>query len=51
MKNGKIILALVDDHQIVIDGLISLLKGVDKFSFAFATTDPGEVLKGWKSNP
>lgn len=45
MKNGKIILALVDDHQIVIDGLISLLKGDDKFSFAFATTNPKEVLK------
>lgn len=51
MKNGKIILALVDDHQIVIDGLISLLKGVDKFSFAFATTNPGEVLKKLEEQP
>ncbi|MEO6613195.1 MAG: response regulator transcription factor [Chitinophagaceae bacterium] len=40
----KITLALVDDHQIVIDGLTSLLKGHDKFKFAFATTDSGEVL-------
>lgn len=44
MKNGKITLALVDDHQIVIDGLTSLLKGHDKFKFAFATTDSSEVL-------
>jgi two-component system nitrate/nitrite response regulator NarL len=43
MKSGKISLALVDDHQIVIDGLMSLLKGHEKFRFAFATTDPSEV--------
>jgi DNA-binding NarL/FixJ family response regulator len=51
MKNGKIILALVDDHQIVIDGLMSLLKGHDKFSFAFATTDPTEVISKMKEQP
>ena len=44
MKHGKITLALVDDHQIVIDGLTSLLKGHDKFKFAFATTNCGEVI-------
>lgn len=44
MKPAKITLALVDDHQIVIDGLMSLLKGHDKFRFAFATTDPREVI-------
>ena len=37
-------LALVDDHQIVIDGLMSLLKGHESFAFAFATTDPIEAL-------
>lgn len=37
-------LALVDDHQIVIDGLMSLLKGHETFEFAFATTDPTEVV-------
>lgn len=51
MKNGKIILALVDDHQIVIDGLMSLLKGHDKFRFAFATTDPIEVIKKLEQHP
>ncbi len=44
MKQEKIILALVDDHQIVIDGLMSLLKGHDSFRFAFATTDSSEVI-------
>jgi len=51
MKNGKITLALVDDHQIVIDGLMSLLKGHDKFRFAFATTNPTEVVKKIEQTP
>lgn len=42
--NRKITLALVDDHQIVIDGLMSLLKGHELFRFAFATTDATAVL-------
>jgi DNA-binding NarL/FixJ family response regulator len=45
MKSDKITLALVDDHQIVIDGLMSLLKGHEHFRFAFATTHPEEVVK------
>jgi two-component system, NarL family, nitrate/nitrite response regulator NarL len=45
MKKEKINLALVDDHQIVIDGLMSLLKGHDKYRFAFATTNPTEVIQ------
>ena len=51
MKNGKITLALVDDHQIVIDGLMSLLKGHDKFRFAFATTDSTEVVQKLAETP
>src|SRR4029077_18411160 len=51
MKNGKISVALVDDHQIVIDGLMSLLKGHDNFRFAFATTDPTEVLDRLREKP
>ena len=51
MKNGKITLALVDDHQIVIDGLTSLLKGHDKFRFAFATTDSVEVMDRISQTP
>ena len=51
MKNEKITLALVDDHQIVIDGLTSLLKGHDKFRFAFATTNSGEVVERIAQTP
>lgn len=51
MKKGKINLALVDDHQIVIDGLMSLLKGHDKFRFAFATTNPTEVIEKIEQSP
>jgi DNA-binding NarL/FixJ family response regulator len=51
MKSGKINLALVDDHQIVIDGLMSLLKGHEKFRFAFATTDPTGVIKKMEQIP
>jgi two-component system nitrate/nitrite response regulator NarL len=51
MKQTKITLALVDDHQIVIDGLMSLLKGHDRFRFAFATTRPAEVLDQLSSHP
>ncbi len=51
MKNEKITLAMVDDHQIVIDGLMSLLKGHEKFQFAFATTDSGEVVEKIAETP
>lgn len=51
MKNGKISVALVDDHQIVIDGLMSLLKGHERFRFAFATTDPTEVMQRMQESP
>lgn len=45
MNASKIKLALVDDHQIVIDGLTSLLKGEEKFEFAFATTHSTDVIE------
>lgn len=51
MKNGKITLALVDDHQIVIDGLTSLLKGHEKFRFAFSTTQPEDVIGELEQQP
>ncbi len=47
---GKITLALVDDHQIVIDGLMSLLKGHERFRLAFATTDSSEVLEKMRTH-
>lgn len=51
MKNEKITLALVDDHQIVIDGLMSLLKGHDRFKFVLASTDPTEVIQKLTQTP
>lgn len=47
---GKISLALVDDHQIVIDGLMALLKGEHNYQFAFATTQPKEVVSKLKQH-
>jgi len=49
--SSKISLGLVDDHQIVIDGLLSLLKDEPQFEFVFATTSPGEVLGKLKATP
>ena len=43
MKKGKVLLAIVDDHQIVIDGLKSLLHGHDQFKVVFETTQPAKV--------
>jgi two-component system nitrate/nitrite response regulator NarL len=51
MKLSPITLGLVDDHQIVIDGLLSLLKGHERFRLVFATTDPTQVLSLLQKNP
>ena len=40
----RIKLAIVDDHQIVIDGLLSLLVGHPNFEVACTTTDPREMI-------
>lgn len=47
---SKISLALVDDHQIVIDGLMALLKGEHRYQFAFATTQPKQVIENLKKH-
>ena len=44
MKNGKIALGIVDDHQIVIDGLKSLLQGHDRFNVVIECTQPFQML-------
>lgn len=41
----KIAIALVDDHQIVLDGLHSLLKDEKQFHTIFSTTDSTSVLQ------
>ena len=40
----RIKLAIVDDHQIVIDGLLSLLVGHANFEVACTSTDPREMI-------
>ncbi len=45
MKSTKISLAIVDDHQIVIDGLKSLLQGYDQFKVAIESTQPLQMLQ------
>ncbi|MCX8020622.1 MAG: response regulator transcription factor [Chitinophagaceae bacterium] len=50
-KTNKIHLGIVDDHQIVIDGLMALLRGEDDFVLAFATTRPKEVISLIEQNP
>jgi DNA-binding NarL/FixJ family response regulator len=44
MKNTKIRLGIVDDHQIVIDGLKSLLHGHDRFEVVIECTQPLEMI-------
>ncbi len=44
MKNGKISIAIVDDHQIVIDGIKSLLNGHEDFKIAIESTDSLQML-------
>ncbi len=50
MKTKKILLAIVDDHQIVIDGLKSLLKGFENFEVVIESTLPQEILGKLENN-
>jgi len=47
----KIKLGIVDDHQIVIDGLHSLLSGNPEMSIEFSTTNPASVVELINANP
>ena len=51
MRQPKIRIAIVDDHQIVIDGLLSLLHGFHHLNVVITTTDPRELLKQMEANP
>jgi two-component system, NarL family, nitrate/nitrite response regulator NarL len=51
MNTAKISLAIIDDHQIVIDGLKSLLEGHEKFAVAIENTDPHQLLKQLQTTP
>jgi len=45
MKNAKTRLGIVDDHQIVIDGLKSLLHGHDQFEVVIECTQPLQMIE------
>ena len=51
MKSKKITLAIVDDHQIVIDGLKSLLHGHDLFEVAIECTQPAAMISLLEKRP
>ena len=51
MKNKKISLGIVDDHQIVIDGLKSLLHGHDQFEVAIECTQPEAMISLIEKTP
>jgi len=51
LKKDQISLAIVDDHQIVIDGLISMLKYNERIKFILTTTDPTEVISLLQDTP
>ena len=51
MKDKKIILGIVDDHQIVIDGLKSLLHGHDQFDVVIECTQPLEMISLIEKRP
>ena len=42
--SNKISVAIADDHQIVIDGIKSLLKGLNEFDVVIESTKPEEML-------
>lgn len=45
MKKEKISLAIVDDHQIVIDGIKALLNGHPDFEVTIESNYPGEMMR------
>lgn len=51
MKNSGIRLGIVDDHQIVIDGLKSLLHGHDRFEVLIESTLPSQMLELLEKRP
>lgn len=51
MPPGKIKLAIVDDHQIVIDGLHSLLRGHDQYEIVLESTQPETILAQLRKQP
>jgi DNA-binding NarL/FixJ family response regulator len=51
LKKDQISLAIVDDHQIVIDGLLSMLRQNERIKFILTTTNPREVISLLEETP
>ncbi len=51
MSSSRYKIAIVDDHQIVIDGLRSLLKGYNQFEIVIESTHPETILSLLKKQP
>jgi len=51
MSSKKFSLAIVDDHQIVIDGLKSLLQGLENFTVVAECNEPVKMLETLKHQP
>ena len=49
--NSIINIGIVDDHQLIIDGLTALLKRNSEIKIRFSTTDPTTVIEKIKENP
>ncbi|MET0462913.1 MAG: response regulator transcription factor [Chitinophagaceae bacterium] len=51
LKKDQISVIIVDDHQVVIDGLLSMLKYNEQIKFILTTTDPTEVISMLEETP
>ncbi len=51
MTKDKVLLAVVDDHQIVIDGIKALLQGHDSFEVVLECNHPEQVPQLLAANP
>lgn len=51
MSADKLHIAMVDDHQIVLDGLKALIKGHPRFELAIESNDPSVLLDHIRNQP
>lgn len=51
MNKEKILLGLVDDQPIIVNGVVSLLSGDERFQFVFNTIDPIHVIDLLRKQP
>ena len=49
MHHSRIRVAIIDDHQIVIDGIYAMLKEQEGINIVVSTTSPGELLEALQS--